>query len=121
MRPVNPVGSGGDATSAIARPGSDAAAGGLASSGPAHPRRHQPPSDDPARHRIFEIRATYDAETGAWSARVGEQNLNEQRGDWEPELVDANGAPRFPTAAACLGDAVARLMTIVDQDAQDAP
>jgi hypothetical protein len=79
------------------------------------------PSDDPARHRIFEIRATYDAETGAWSARVGEQNLNEQRGDWEPELVDADGAPRFPTAAACLGDAVTRLMTIVDQDAQDLP
>jgi hypothetical protein len=79
------------------------------------------PSDDPARHRIFEIRATYDAETGAWSARVGEQNLNEQRGDWEPELVDADGAPRFPTAAACLGDAVARLMSIVDQDAQDVP
>ena len=79
------------------------------------------PSDDPARHRSFEIRATYDAETGAWSARVGEQNLNEQRGDWEPELVDADGAPRFPTAAACLGDAVARLMTIVDQDAQDLP
>jgi hypothetical protein len=79
------------------------------------------PSDDPARHRIFEIGATYDAETGAWSARVGEQNLNEQRGDWEPELVDADGAPRFPTAAACLGDAVARLMTIVDQDAQDGP
>ena len=77
------------------------------------------PSNDPARHRIFEIRATYDAETGAWSARVGEQNLNEQRGDWEPELVDAHGAPRFPTAAACLGDAVARLMTIVDQDAHD--
>ena len=79
------------------------------------------PSDDPARHRTFEIRATYDVETGAWSARVGEQNLNEQRGDWEPELVDANGAPRFSTAAACLGDAVARLMTVVDQDAQDAP
>jgi hypothetical protein len=79
------------------------------------------PSDDPARHRIFEIRATYDAETGAWSARVGEQNLNEQRGDWEPEMVDADGAPRFPTAAACLGDAVTRLMTIVDQDAHDVP
>ena len=79
------------------------------------------PSDDPARHRTFEIRATYDMVTGAWSARVGEQNLNEQRGDWEPDLVDANGAPRFATAAACLGDAVARLMTVVDQDAQDAP
>jgi hypothetical protein len=79
------------------------------------------PSDDPARHRTFEIRATYDAETGAWSARIGEQNLNEQRGDWDPNLADANGAPRFPTAAACLGDAVARLMTIVDQDAHDTP
>ena len=79
------------------------------------------PSDDPARHRSFEIRATYDAETGTWSARVGEQNLNEQRGDWEPELVDADGAPRFPTAAACLGDAVTRLMTIVDQDSHDVP
>jgi hypothetical protein len=79
------------------------------------------PSDDPARHRTFEIRATYDAETRAWIARVGEQNLNEQRGDWDPEFADADGAPRFLTAAACLGDAVARLMTIVDQDAHDTP
>ena len=77
------------------------------------------PSDDPARHRTFEVRATYNAETGAWSARVGEQNLNEQRGDWEPHRADDNGAPRFPTAAACLGDAVARLITMVDQDADD--
>ena len=79
------------------------------------------PSDDPARHRTFEVRATYDAETGAWSARVGEQNLNEQRGDWEPHRANANGTPRFPTAAACLGDAVARLITMVDQDAHDTP
>jgi hypothetical protein len=78
-------------------------------------------SDDPARHRTFEIRAAYDAETAAWSARVGEQNLNEQRGDWEPHRADANAAPRFPTAAACLGDAVTRLMTMVDQEAQDTP
>ena len=77
------------------------------------------PSDDPARHRTFEIRASYDAETGTWSARVGEQNLNEQRGDWDPSLADADGAPRFPTAAACLGDAVTRLMTMVDLDAHD--
>jgi hypothetical protein len=60
-------------------------------------------------------------ETAAWSARVGEQNLNEQRGDWEPHRTDANVAPRFPTAAACLGDAVTRLMTMVDQEAQDTP
>jgi len=79
------------------------------------------PSDDPARHRTFEIRATYDTETGAWSARIGEQNLNEQRGAWDPGLADAHGAPRFPTAAACLGDAVTRLMTMVDRDAHETP
>jgi hypothetical protein len=79
------------------------------------------PSDDPARHRTFEIRAAYNIETRAWSARVGEQNLNEQRGDWEPHRANANGTPRFPTAAACLGDAVARLIIMVDQEAQDTP
>lgn len=76
-------------------------------------------SDDPARHRTFEVRAAFDVETGEWSARVGEQNLNEQRGDWEPHRVDANGARRFLTAAACLGDAVTRLITMVDQEAHD--
>ncbi len=79
------------------------------------------PSDDPARHRTFEVRATYDAQTGEWSARVGEQNLNEQTGAWEAHRADDNDAPRFPTAAACLGDAVARLITMVDQEAQDTP
>ena len=78
-------------------------------------------SDDPARHRTFEVRATYDSKTGAWSARIGEQNLNEQRGDWEVHRADENGPPRFPTAAACLGDAVAQLITMVDQEAQDGP
>ncbi len=79
------------------------------------------PSDDPARHRTFEIHAAYDAQTGEWSARVGEQNLNEQRGAWEADWADTDGAPRFPTAAAGLGDAVARLITVVDQEAQDTP
>ena len=79
------------------------------------------PSDDPARHRTFEVRATYDVQTGEWSARVGEQNLNEQRGAWNAHRAEENGAPRFPTAAACLGDAVARLITMVDQEAQDRP
>ena len=78
-------------------------------------------SDDPARHRTFEVRAAYDAQTGDWSARVGEQNLNEQRGDWEPHRAHANGTPRFPTAATCLGDAVARLISMVDQESQDRP
>jgi hypothetical protein len=79
------------------------------------------PSDDPARHRTFEVRAAYDGETSTWGARVGEQNLNEQRGEWEPHRADTNGAPRFPTAAACLGDAVTRLITLVDQEAHVTP
>ena len=78
-------------------------------------------SNDPARHRTFEVRATFDVATGEWSARIGEQNLNEQRGDWEPHRADPSDAPRFPTAAACLGDAVARLITMVDQEAQETP
>ena len=76
-------------------------------------------TDDPARHRTFEVRAVFDVESGEWSARVAEQNLNEQRGDWDPKPRDADAAPRFPTAAACLGDAVTRLITMVDQDAHD--
>lgn len=79
------------------------------------------PSNDPVRHRTFEVRAAYDVETGAWSARVGEQNLNEQRGPWGPDSADANAAQRFSTAAACLGDAVTRLVTMVDQEAQETP
>jgi hypothetical protein len=73
------------------------------------------------RHRTFEVRATYDAQTGEWGARVGEQNLNEQRGARDAHRADDNDAPRFPTAAACLGDAVARLITMVDQEAQHRP
>ncbi len=41
-------------------------------------------SNDPALHRSFEIRATYDLSTHGWVAHVAEQNLNEQRGDWAP-------------------------------------
>ena len=78
-------------------------------------------SNDPSRHRTFEIHAAYGEETGDWSARVGEQNLNEQRGAWGPDLADAQCAQRFPTAAACLGDAVERLVAMVDQEAHDAP
>lgn len=78
-------------------------------------------SGDPAHHRNFEIRASYDVVSGGWNARVGEQNLNEQRGDWDPP-VTADGPPQiFPTAAACLGDAVARLIAMVDQEEDDIP
>jgi hypothetical protein len=72
-------------------------------------------SNDPALHRSFEIRATYDASTHGWVAYVGEQNLNEQRGDWEP-LASEERPWSFPTAAACLGHAVAVLVATFDQD-----
>jgi hypothetical protein len=79
------------------------------------------PSDDPARHRTFEVRATYDAAARGWVAKVGEQNLNEQRGDWAPvEPADA-GSRVFPSAAACLGHAVTMIVAEVDQDADEAP
>ena len=79
------------------------------------------PSDDPSRHRVFEVRAAFDPAAGGWVAHAGEQDRNEQRGAWEP-LSDPDRQPRaFPTAAACLGDAVAAIVAMVDQDAADAP
>jgi hypothetical protein len=77
-------------------------------------------SDDPALHRVFEVRASCNAASGGWVARVGEQNLNEQRGDWGPVLTTA-GEPRvFPTVAACLGDAAATIIAAVDREAKGA-
>jgi len=75
-------------------------------------------SDDPARHRLFEIRATYDQAATGWVAQVAEQNRNEQPGDGTPELLtDEIQSHVFPTAAACLGDAVTILITLVDREA----
>ena len=75
------------------------------------------PSGDPARHRVFEIRAAYDGAAGGWVARVGEENANEQLQGWDPS---AEGSVRgFPTAAACLGDAVATVVAMVDREAED--
>ena len=90
-----------------------------------HPDRHivlgvSHPSDDPSRHRVFELRARFDAARGGWVALVGEQDLNEQRGDWGQILPEGDGAPVFPTAAACLGHATAAIIASVDADAQDA-
>ena len=62
-----------------------------------------------------------DAGNGGWTARVSEQNLNEQRGDWEDQLTGGGPAQLFPTPAACLGETVGRLIAIVDQQADDAP
>ena len=75
-------------------------------------------SDDPARHRLFEIRAVYDQEASGWVAQVAEQNRNEQPGAWTPELrTDGTGLNAFPTAAVCLGDAVTTMVTLVDREA----
>ncbi|MGH2614763.1 MAG: hypothetical protein ACRDJC_05960, partial [Thermomicrobiales bacterium] len=78
------------------------------------------PSDDPALHRVFEVRASFDTETRGWFARVGEQNLNEQREAWGPHLTDEGAPASFPTAAACLGDAVATIVAMVDREAPTA-
>jgi hypothetical protein len=78
------------------------------------------PSNDPSRHRVFEVRAVFDAEADGWVAQVGEQNRNEQRGDWGSLLPEAQGARVFPTAAACLGDAVAAIIAAVDGEAAGA-
>ena len=79
------------------------------------------PSDDPGRHRNFEIRAVFDTKTWGWVARVAEQNRNEQRGVWGADLTDLERMPAFPTAAACLGNAVAIIVAIVDRETQDQP
>ncbi|MBA2597118.1 MAG: hypothetical protein H0V00_10895 [Chloroflexia bacterium] len=74
-------------------------------------------SDDPALHRVFEVRASYDATTGGWLASVAEQNQNEQREDWGPRLSGDSAPSAFPTAAACLGDTVSAIVAMVDRDA----
>jgi hypothetical protein len=49
--------------------------------------------------------------------QVGEQNLNEQRGGWY-RLEQERGRRVFPTAAACLGEAVATIIAAVDDEAE---
>ena len=75
------------------------------------------PSGDPVRHRVFEIRASYDEAVEGWVARVGEQNANEQLEGWGPGPNDRGRARIFPTPAACLGDAVAAVVAMVDREA----
>lgn len=75
------------------------------------------PSNDPARHRVFEIRASYSEAVGGWVAQVGEQNANEQLSSWGATPDDDARPASFPTAAACLGDAVAFVVDAVDREA----
>jgi hypothetical protein len=71
-------------------------------------------SNDPAQHRTFQIRASYDADLGGWQASVGEQNLNDQRGRWTQLLGET--AAIFPTAAACFGHATAVIVAAFDDE-----
>ena len=81
------------------------------------------PSDDPARHRAFEVRATYRAAAGGWVAQIREENRNEQLEEGlGGQAVDtvADGPPRaFSTPAECLGDAVAGLVALIEREADD--
>lgn len=77
-------------------------------------------SGDPAQHRTFEIRASYDAARQGWVASVGEQNLNDQRGAWV-SLTSKDQPTHFPTAAACLGAAVAIVVTTFDRSGEAIP
>jgi hypothetical protein len=75
-------------------------------------------SNDPARHRDFEIRATFDQAAHGWVAQVAEQNRNEQPGAWAAEvLMDGIRSHVFPTAPACLGDAVTSIVALDDREA----
>ena len=74
------------------------------------------PSGDPARHRVFEVRASYDDAAGGWVARFGEENANEQLDGWEPAPRDGGRRRAFPTPASCLGDAVAAIVAAVDRE-----
>lgn len=74
------------------------------------------PSDNPALHRVFEVTASFDAAAGGWVARAREENLNEQLQGGRLELRDGERAPAFSTAAACLGDAVAKLVAATDRE-----
>ena len=74
------------------------------------------PSSDPARHRVFEVRATYSAEAGGWVARLGEQNVNEQLPGFGVRLLTGGRVRGFATPAACLGDAVATIVALVDAE-----
>jgi hypothetical protein len=73
-------------------------------------------SDDPSRHRNFVVLATFDMVLGGWVARVAEQNTNDQRDAWGPHPIAPGEGRAFPSAATCLGDAVAAIIATADQD-----
>ena len=79
------------------------------------------PSGDPARHRVFDVRAAYDEAAGGWVARVGEENANEQLDGWEAGPSGGERERVFPTPAACLGAAVTSIVAMVEREAEGRP
>jgi hypothetical protein len=77
------------------------------------------PSDDPTQHHTYTVRARYDPAAGGWVARVGEQTHNDQFAGWDPESAADRARAVYPSAAACLGAAVTRLIAAVDRVAAD--
>lgn len=72
-------------------------------------------SNDPARHRTFQIRASFDMDRNGWRAHVSLQDHNDQSGEWA--LLPGVQDPLYATAAACLGHAVTELISAFDAEA----
>jgi hypothetical protein len=77
------------------------------------------PSEDPTKHRVFEVRAVYDIAAGGWIAGVDEQNQNAQASPWLAWQTGDGQEQPFPTAAACLGHAVELIVGMAACDAVD--
>jgi hypothetical protein len=73
------------------------------------------PTDDPSHHHVSTVRERDDPAAGGWVARVGEQTHNDQFAGWDPESTADRARAVYPSAAACLGAAVTRLIAAVDR------
>ena len=102
------------------RPGPDAL--WLVSAAPEAPAtRHivvgvSDPSADPSRHRVFHIAAVYDAPAAGWRAAITEENANAQPGPWRQRSGAHHQPLVAPTAAVCLGRAVALIVAVIATD-----
>jgi|SRR5689334_617730 len=73
------------------------------------------PTDDPTKHHTYTVRARYDPAAGGWVARAGAQTHNDQFAGWDLESEADRARAVFPSAAACLGATVTRLIEEVDR------
>lgn len=77
------------------------------------------PSDDPSRHRVFEVSAVYDPILSGWVATVEEQDANAQLNRCQQWPRQGARLPVAPTAAACLGQTVEMIVAMVAGEAGD--